>query len=203
MIIKHREISFRGIWLQLPPHSDFSFFIDKNRPIQRWEQLELANRRISRWYILGKMSEKSRVEFKYIDFWCQEKISSSVFSRLLNQGYILCIYMCLLTLLTFQCANKNMLYLDYFLMSSTVESEMVNFDGKSSLLYTFNQNSMSPTKDVISLKFKTRQNDGILLHREGKHGKHITLELVKGKLILFLNSGKNYKAVFLKIWLFK
>ncbi|XP_039712473.1 contactin-associated protein-like 3 [Pteropus medius] len=69
------------------------------------------------------------------------------------------------------------------------ESEMVNFDGKSSLLYTFNQNSMSPTKDVISLKFKTRQNDGILLHREGQNGKHITLELVKGKLILFLNSG--------------
>ncbi|ELK14425.1 Contactin-associated protein-like 3, partial [Pteropus alecto] len=69
------------------------------------------------------------------------------------------------------------------------ESEMVNFDGKSSLLYTFNQNSMSPTKDVISLKFKTRRNDGILLHREGQNGKHITLELVKGKLILFLNSG--------------
>ncbi|KAF6327512.1 hypothetical protein mRhiFer1_008234 [Rhinolophus ferrumequinum] len=69
-------------------------------------------------------------------------------------------------------------------------SEMVNFDGKSSLLYTFNQNTMSPTKDVFSLKFKTRQNGGILLHREGQNGKHITLELVKGKLILLLNSGK-------------
>ncbi|XP_077918409.1 contactin-associated protein-like 3 isoform X2 [Halichoerus grypus] len=68
-------------------------------------------------------------------------------------------------------------------------SEMVNFDGKSSLLYTFNQKSVSPTKDVISLKFKTRQTDGILLHREGQNGKHITLELVKGKLILSLNSG--------------
>ncbi|CAK7301499.1 Contactin-associated protein-like 3 [Vulpes lagopus] len=68
-------------------------------------------------------------------------------------------------------------------------SEMVNFDGKSSLLYTFNQKSVSPTKDVISLKFKTRQTDGILLHREGQNGKYITLELVKGKLILSLNSG--------------
>ncbi|XP_061055350.1 contactin-associated protein-like 3 isoform X4 [Eubalaena glacialis] len=68
-------------------------------------------------------------------------------------------------------------------------SEMVHFDGKSSLLYTFNQKSMNPTKEVISLKFKTRENNGILLHREGSNGKHITLELVKGKLILFLNSG--------------
>lgn len=75
-------------------------------------------------------------------------------------------------------------------MSPVVGSEMVNFDGKSSLLYTFNQKSVSPTKDVISLKFKTRQTDGILLHREGQNGKYITLELVKGKLILSLNSGK-------------
>ncbi|XP_020928483.1 contactin-associated protein-like 3 isoform X3 [Sus scrofa] len=68
-------------------------------------------------------------------------------------------------------------------------SEMVNFDGKSSLLYTFHEKSMNPDQDVISLKFKTRENNGVLLHREGQNGKHITLELVKGKLILFLNSG--------------
>ncbi|XP_044898612.1 contactin-associated protein-like 3 isoform X6 [Felis catus] len=68
-------------------------------------------------------------------------------------------------------------------------SEVVNFDGKSSLIYTLNQKSASPTKDVISLKFKTRQTDGILLHREGQNGKHVTLELVKGRLILSLNSG--------------
>ncbi|XP_076987441.1 contactin-associated protein-like 3 isoform X2 [Tamandua tetradactyla] len=69
------------------------------------------------------------------------------------------------------------------------KSEMINFDGKSSLMYTFHQKSMSPTKDVISLKFKTRRSDGILLHREGQSGQHITLELVKGRLNLFLNSG--------------
>ncbi|XP_047382447.1 contactin-associated protein-like 3 isoform X3 [Sciurus carolinensis] len=68
-------------------------------------------------------------------------------------------------------------------------SEMVNFDGKSFLLYTINQKSMNPVKEIITLKFKTTQSDGILLHREGQNGKHITLELVKGKLILFLNSG--------------
>ena len=70
---------------------------------------------------------------------------------------------------------------------------MVHFDGKSSLLYTFNHKSMNPIKEVISLKFKTRENNGILLHREGPNDKHITLELVKGKLILFLNSGKKKK----------
>ena len=79
-------------------------------------------------------------------------------------------------------------------MSPTVGSEVVNFDGKSSLIYTLNQKSVSPTKDVISLKFKTRQTDGILLHREGQNGKHVTLELVKGRLILSLNSGKNLQG---------
>ncbi|XP_016040468.2 contactin-associated protein-like 3 [Erinaceus europaeus] len=68
-------------------------------------------------------------------------------------------------------------------------SKMVNFDGKSSLLYTFNEKSMNSSKDVISLKFKTRQADGILLYREGQNGKSITLELVNGRLILHLNSG--------------
>ncbi|XP_055982446.1 contactin-associated protein-like 3 [Sorex fumeus] len=68
-------------------------------------------------------------------------------------------------------------------------SEMINFDGRCNLLYTFKQKYMSSTKDVISLKFKTRQNDGILLYREGQNGKYITLGLVKGKLVLFLNSG--------------
>ena len=78
---------------------------------------------------------------------------------------------------------------------------MVHFDGKSSLLYTFNHKSMNPIKEVISLKFKTRENNGILLHREGPNDKHITLELVKGKLILFLNSGKKKKSVLGKYYL--
>ncbi|NXY65027.1 CNTP4 protein, partial [Callaeas wilsoni] len=44
-------------------------------------------------------------------------------------------------------------------------------------------------KDVISLKFKTMQSDGILLHREGQNGDHITVELTKGKLSLLINLG--------------
>ncbi|KAM9192246.1 contactin-associated protein-like 4 isoform 2-T2 [Dugong dugon] len=68
-------------------------------------------------------------------------------------------------------------------------SEVVDLDGKSSLLYRFDQNSMSPIKDIISLKFKTMQSDGILLHREGQNGDHITLELRRGRLFLLINSG--------------
>ncbi|XP_061242788.1 contactin-associated protein-like 4 isoform X4 [Bos javanicus] len=68
-------------------------------------------------------------------------------------------------------------------------SEVVDLDGKSCLLYRFDQKSLSPIKDVISLKFKTMQSDGILLHREGQNGDHITLELRRGKLFLLINSG--------------
>ncbi|XP_074669083.1 contactin-associated protein-like 4 [Strix aluco] len=71
----------------------------------------------------------------------------------------------------------------------TYRSEVVGFDGKSCLIYTFNQKLMSTLKDVISLKFKTMQSDGILLHREGQNGDHITLELIKGKLSLLINLG--------------
>ncbi|XP_073201039.1 contactin-associated protein-like 4 isoform X4 [Lepidochelys kempii] len=71
----------------------------------------------------------------------------------------------------------------------TYRSEVADFDGKSCLLYRFNEKSMSALKDVISLKFKTMQRDGILLHRGGQNGDHITLQLVKGKLSLFINLG--------------
>ncbi|XP_037654242.1 contactin-associated protein-like 3 [Choloepus didactylus] len=69
-------------------------------------------------------------------------------------------------------------------------SEVVDFDGQSSLLYRFDQKSVSPIRDAISLKFKTMQSDGLLLHREGQKGNHMTLELIKGKLGFFINSGE-------------
>lgn len=69
-------------------------------------------------------------------------------------------------------------------------SEVIDFDGKSSVLYRFVQSTRSPVKDTISLKFKTTQSDGLLFHRRGRSGDCITLELVKGRLLLFFNSGK-------------
>ncbi|XP_041420593.1 contactin-associated protein-like 4 isoform X1 [Xenopus laevis] len=68
-------------------------------------------------------------------------------------------------------------------------SDMVYLDGKSSILYRFQQKLMSTVKDAISLKFKTMQSDGVLLHGDGQNGDHITLQLVKGQLSLIINLG--------------
>ncbi|XP_054642164.1 contactin-associated protein-like 5 isoform X1 [Dunckerocampus dactyliophorus] len=67
------------------------------------------------------------------------------------------------------------------------KSYVADFDGRSSLLYRFNQKSMSTVKDVISLLFKSQRADGVLLHGEGQRGDYITLELHRGKLDLYLN----------------
>ncbi|XP_036396204.1 contactin-associated protein-like 5 [Megalops cyprinoides] len=67
------------------------------------------------------------------------------------------------------------------------KSDVADFDGRSSLLYRFNQKSMSTVKDVISLRFKSQQGEGVLVHGEGQRGDYITLELHRGKLALHLN----------------
>lgn len=72
-----------------------------------------------------------------------------------------------------------------------LESDVADFDGRSSLLYRFNQKLMSTLKDVISLKFKSMQGDGVLFHGEGQRGDHITLELQRGRLALHLNLGRS------------
>nr|XP_034369084.1 contactin-associated protein like 5-3 isoform X3 [Arvicanthis niloticus] len=74
-------------------------------------------------------------------------------------------------------------------------SDVADFDGQSSLLYRFNQKTMTTLKDVISLKFKAIQGDGVLFHGEGQRGDHITLELQKGRLALYLNlDGSNVRV---------
>uniref|UniRef100_A0A8C5LGK2 Contactin-associated protein-like 5 n=1 Tax=Jaculus jaculus TaxID=51337 RepID=A0A8C5LGK2_JACJA len=67
------------------------------------------------------------------------------------------------------------------------KSDVADFDGRSSLLYRFNQKLMSTLKDVVSLKFKSMLGDGVLFHGEGQRGDRITLELQQGRLTLYLN----------------
>lgn len=48
---------------------------------------------------------------------------------------------------------------------------------------------MKTLKDVIALKFKTTESEGVILHGEGQQGDYITLELRKAKLVFSLNLG--------------
>ncbi|KAJ8339369.1 hypothetical protein SKAU_G00361550 [Synaphobranchus kaupii] len=70
------------------------------------------------------------------------------------------------------------------------KSDVASFDGSSSLLYRFSQNSSQTAKDVISMQFKTLHNSGIIMHGEGREGHSLTLELHKGKLLLHIKTGK-------------
>lgn len=51
---------------------------------------------------------------------------------------------------------------------------------------------MKIIKDVIALRFKTSESEGVILHGEGQQGDYITLELSKAKLLLQINLGKQH-----------
>ncbi|XP_009953312.1 PREDICTED: contactin-associated protein-like 2, partial [Leptosomus discolor] len=70
-------------------------------------------------------------------------------------------------------------------------ADVINFDGHVVLPYRFRNKKMKTLKDVISLKFKTSESEGVIFHGEGQQGDYITLELKKGKLVLNLNLGSN------------
>uniref|UniRef100_A0A673ZFE5 Contactin-associated protein-like 4 n=1 Tax=Salmo trutta TaxID=8032 RepID=A0A673ZFE5_SALTR len=71
------------------------------------------------------------------------------------------------------------------------KSDVASFDGSGCLLYRFSPNTtpILTAKDSISLKFKTLQNSGTLIHTEGQHDRSLTLELHKGILLLHLRKG--------------
>lgn len=54
---------------------------------------------------------------------------------------------------------------------------------------------MKIIKDVIALRFKTSESEGVILHGEGQQGDYITLELRKAKLMLQINLGGQHKNV--------
>lgn len=88
-----------------------------------------------------------------------------------------------------QSGGSSLILFDLLLLSSS-ESDVADFDGRSALLYRFNQKSTSTVKDVISLRFRSHQAEGVLVHGEGQRGDFLTLELQKGRLILHLNLGE-------------
>ncbi|KAK3540846.1 hypothetical protein QTP86_002353 [Hemibagrus guttatus] len=70
-------------------------------------------------------------------------------------------------------------------------ADVINFDGQAVISYRFKMKKMKILKDVIALKFKTAESDGVILHGEGQQGDYITLELRGGRLVLQINLGSN------------
>uniref|UniRef100_A0AAQ4QK88 Contactin associated protein 2 n=1 Tax=Gasterosteus aculeatus aculeatus TaxID=481459 RepID=A0AAQ4QK88_GASAC len=68
---------------------------------------------------------------------------------------------------------------------------VINFDGQGVISYRFKVKKMKIIKDVIALRFKTSESDGVILHGEGQQGDYITLELRMAKLLLQINLGSN------------
>ncbi|KPP63286.1 hypothetical protein Z043_118470, partial [Scleropages formosus] len=66
-------------------------------------------------------------------------------------------------------------------------ADLINFDGQGVISYRFKMKKMKILKDVISLKFKTSESEGVILHGEGQQGDYITLELKKARLVLLIN----------------
>ncbi|XP_043990407.1 contactin-associated protein-like 4 isoform X1 [Gambusia affinis] len=68
-------------------------------------------------------------------------------------------------------------------------SDVMSFDGGSSLTYRPGPVPSQGSKQVISLKFKTLRNSGTLLHAEGREGSGLSLQLERGKLQLLLREA--------------
>lgn len=79
--------------------------------------------------------------------------------------------------------------LSFFFFFFPLGADVINFDGHVVLPYRFRNKKMKTLKDVISLKFKTSESEGVIFHGEGQQGDYITLELKKAKLFLNLNLG--------------
>uniref|UniRef100_A0A8C4QG41 Contactin associated protein like 2b n=1 Tax=Eptatretus burgeri TaxID=7764 RepID=A0A8C4QG41_EPTBU len=73
----------------------------------------------------------------------------------------------------------------------TYESDVIHFDGRSSLALRFPQKSVRSLKDVLRLRFKAMGADGTLLHGEGHQGDRLTLELRQGRLHLHVSLGSS------------
>ncbi|XP_069080702.1 contactin-associated protein-like 5 isoform X1 [Pleurodeles waltl] len=73
----------------------------------------------------------------------------------------------------------------------TYKSDVADFDGRSYLLYRFNQKQMSTVRDIFSLKFKSMEGSGVLFSGEGQRGDFILLHLQKGRLTLDINLGES------------
>ncbi|XP_041849162.1 contactin-associated protein-like 4 [Melanotaenia boesemani] len=69
-------------------------------------------------------------------------------------------------------------------------SNVVSFDGSSGLIYRLSPGTRWTSRDVVTLKFKTLRNSGILLQAEGQEGHHLSLVLERGQLQLLVRQDR-------------
>lgn len=87
--------------------------------------------------------------------------------------------------------NVTAQHLFFFYFLPPLGADVINFDGHVVLPYRFGhkKKTLKTLKDVIALKFKTSESEGVIFHGEGQQGDYITLELKKAQLVLSLNLG--------------
>lgn len=71
----------------------------------------------------------------------------------------------------------------------SIASDVANFDGSSCLIYRLSVRTVPTAAEIISLKFKTLKNSGMLLHAERRRDHSLTLVLEKGRLLLYHQQG--------------
>lgn len=72
------------------------------------------------------------------------------------------------------------------------EGESVKFNGNGLLQYDLSnlQSPPSTKEDTIKLRFKTNEQNGVILYADGNQGDYISLELVRGALIMHIDLGE-------------
>ena len=87
------------------------------------------------------------------------------------------------------------LYFVLTLFGCCLGADVISFDGHGVISYRFRSKKIKILKDVISLKFKTTSEDGVLLHGEGQQGDYISLELRRARLQLSINLGSEHVSL--------
>ena len=72
-----------------------------------------------------------------------------------------------------------------------VDGEGASFDGLSRITYDISGSNqyIQTRKDLIKLRFRTNQADGLLFFADSNQGDYVVLEMVHGKLYLNIDLG--------------
>ena len=77
-------------------------------------------------------------------------------------------------------------------MLSTTDGEGATFDGSSRVTYDVSGRSqyVQSRADHINIRFRSNRADGLLLYADGNQGDYVAIEMVRGKLYLHIDLGR-------------